>query len=106
MSGDVDAAGASANAGSTTYEARVGPAYSYPDSVRVKLDGTDITALLLGQLGWSQLGDGTNSHTFVTSGTGGIDLIKLGLTLEVGSHSIQILVAGGGGKVLYNLYVE
>lgn len=93
--------------GSTPYQARDGkPALSYPDAVHVKVDGNDITALILTKLGWTQLGDGSGNHAFVTSGTGAIDLVQLGVPLLVGPHTVEIRVNQGGGKVLYNLYVE
>lgn len=93
--------------GSTPYQARDGkPAYSFIDSMQVKLDGSDITALILRQLGWTSLGDGTATHAFVMSGTGGLDLVQLGLPLGVGPHELEFRLINGGGKVLYNLYVE
>jgi hypothetical protein len=108
MTGRVASAGNTAPAlGNTPYQARDGqPAYSFPDDVHVKLDGTDITALINARLGWTRLGDGTGGHPLVTSGTGSIDLIQLGLPLAVGPHRLELRVNSGGGKVLYNLYVE
>jgi hypothetical protein len=100
-------AGNTAPSGSTPYQARDGqPAYSYPDHVHIKLDGTDITARILASLGWTELGNGKQNHQLVTSGTGSIDLIQLGLPLAVGPHKLELLVQSGGGKLLYNLYVE
>ncbi len=93
--------------GSTLYQARDGqPAYSYFSNLQVKLDGTDITGLIKTRLGWAQLGDGTATHQLVTSGTGAIDLVQLGLPLGVGPHRLELRLNSGGGKVLYNLYVE
>jgi hypothetical protein len=107
LTGDVALAGNTAPAtGSTPYQARGGPAHSYPAAVRVRLDGTDITGLILAKLGWSALGDGTGTHLFVTGGTGGVDLLQLGLPVGVGGHQLDIRVPSGGGKILYNLYVE
>jgi hypothetical protein len=107
LTGSADLAGNSAPAtGATPYQARGGPAYSYPDNLRVKLDGTDITGLITGKLGWGKLGDGTAAHPLATNGTGAVDLLQLGLSLSVGPHLIELRVPSGGGKVLYNLYVE
>jgi hypothetical protein len=92
--------------GGTPYQARGGPAYSYPSGLRVKLDGTDITGLITAKLGWAQLGDGTPTHPLATNGTGSIDLIELGLPVAVGPHLLEFRVPSGGGKVFYNLYVE
>jgi hypothetical protein len=115
VSGGIADAGNSAGAvGSLPYQARDGePAYGYFDGLRLKLDGTDITGLVTAQLGWASLGDGTAGHPIVTSGTGSIDLIRLGLSLGVGSHKLEMFLnpaatpsANSGGKVLYNLFVQ
>ena len=92
--------------GATPYQARSGPAYSYPENIRVKLDGTDIMGLILGKLMWTAIGDGTAGHPLATNGTGAIDLLQLGLAVGVGPHLLEFRVPSGGGKVLYNLYVE
>ena len=115
VSGGIADAGNTAPAiGSLQYQARDGdPAYGYFDSLRLKLDGTDITGLVTAQLGWTSLGDGTASHPIVTSGTGSVDLVRLGLSLGVGSHTLEMSLnpaatpsANSGGKVLYNLFVQ
>ena len=107
LSGNVAAAGNTAPlTGNTPYAARGGPAYSYADDMHVKLDGTDITGLIRAKLGWAKLGDGTATHALVLSGTGAVDLVQLGLPLIVGPHEIELRVNSGGGKVLFNLYVE
>jgi hypothetical protein len=107
-SGSVSLGGNTApTTGSTLYQARDGqPAYSYFSNLQVKLDGTDVTGLIKTRLGWAQLGDGTATHQLVTSGTGAIDLVQLGLPLGVGPHRLELRLNSGGGKVLYNLYVE
>lgn len=107
VSTNTDAAGNTAPAtGNTPYQARGGSAYSFPSTLQVKLDGNDITGWIKGQLGWSSLGDGTATHPLITSGTGALDLIKSGHALGVGPHQIELRLNSGGGKVLYNLYVE
>jgi hypothetical protein len=104
--GKTDAAGNTAPPASTPYQARGGPAYDYLDDLRIKFDGTDITGLVTAKLGWSKIGDGTNTHALVLNGTGGIDLLQLGLSIGPGAHELDLRVPSGGGKVLYNLYVE
>jgi hypothetical protein len=112
--GIADAGNTAPAAGSLPYQARDGdPAYGYFTGLRLKLDGTDITGLVTAQLGWTRLGDGTAGHPLVTSGTGSIDLVRLGLSLEVGSHTLEMFLnaaaapsANTGGKVLYNLFVQ
>jgi len=107
LTGSTDNAGNTAPlTGATPFTARGGSAYSYPDDIRVKLDGTDITGLITGKLGWSTIGDGSSVHPLMTNGTGAIDLLQLGLSVGVGPHLLEFRVSAGGGKVLYNLYVE
>ncbi len=106
LTGRTDLAGQTAPAAATPYQPRGGPAYGYPDGLRVKLDTKDITPGITGKLGWAKLGDGTGTHALVTAGTGGIDLIELAQGLAVGGHTLEFRVPSGGGKVLYNLYVE
>ncbi|MFF0739580.1 hypothetical protein ACFYVL_04185 [Streptomyces sp. NPDC004111] len=95
------------------HRARSGPRHSYVSDLRVRLDGTDITGALLARLPreWQdRLGDGLGTHPLVTDGTDGIDLVEiadvLGTPLETGPHTVELAVGEGGGKVLYNLYVE
>jgi hypothetical protein len=110
--GIADAGNTVSSVGSLPFQARDGdPAYGYFDTLRIKLDGTDITGLVTAQLGWTSLGDGTAGHPLVTSGTGSIDLVRLGLSLGVGTHTLELFLqtvpgTSNGGKVLYNLFVE
>jgi hypothetical protein len=106
LTGSTDAAGNTAPPTATPNAARGGPAYSFLDDLRVKLDGVDITGLITGKLGWAKLGDGTAVHALATNGTGALDLLQLGLAVGPGPHLLEFRVAAGGGKVLYNLYVE
>jgi hypothetical protein len=67
--------------------------------------------MVLAQLGWASLGDGTAGHPMVTSGTGSIDLVRLGaVSFGVGSHKLEMFLnptaKPSGGKVLYNLFVQ
>jgi hypothetical protein len=109
--GIADAGNTAPAVGSLPYQARDGaPAYGYFDSLQIKFDGTDITGLVTAQLGWTSLGDGTATHAMVTSGTGSIDLIRLGLPVGVGGHKLEMFLdpaaTPSGGKVLYNLFVQ
>ena len=107
LSGTDVVAGNTAPSASTPYQARDGkPALGFPDSLHVKVDGTDYTQAILVALGWTRLGDGTGGHALVKSGTGAIDLMQLGIPMGIGPHRIDLRVNQGGGKVLYNLYVE
>jgi hypothetical protein len=104
--GATDSSGAAARAEGLPYLANAGPALTYVDDLRVKLDGVDITAQINASLGWPKLGDGTSGSLLVTNGTGSIDLIQLGLPMEEGPHSLEFLVFAGGGRIIYNLYIE
>jgi hypothetical protein len=104
-------------AGSPTYNVRGGAAYEWPTDMQVALDGTDVTKsildLLKDRVGWGsppQLGNGTGSHPFVTEGTGEINLLRIAKSQNIDmsrdQHILTFSVNGGGGKVIYNLYIE
>ena len=111
---DHDVTASSADAGVTNIDARTGTARTYVDALQVSFDGTNITTQILAQLealnpgNWAELGDGGSSHEFVKNGTGAIDLRQIdGVDLSPGtSHTLVFAVAGGGGQVHYNLYVN
>lgn len=96
--------------GSPDYEAGSDAAYGYLDHLNVLLDGVDVTAEILTQIGWTELGNATEAHKLNHEGTGGIDLLAaaraVGKSIEDTRHTLEFKVAGGGGQVLYNLYVE
>jgi hypothetical protein len=57
--------------------------------------------------GKDALGDGTGTHALVEKGTGPIALNLLANeTFPEGAYYIDLVVASGGGRILYNLYVE
>lgn len=91
------------------YAGHGGDALTYLNDLQVSLDGQDITGALLSLLpGWGTLGNGLASHQInAADGTGGIDLIQLtSRTLDVGPHTLLFSVGSGGGKLVYNLYIE
>lgn len=101
----------SAGSGSTPDHAHDIPSDSttpktYPDQLKVYIDGVDKTANILALLsGWTKLGDGTNTHVFVTAGTGELDITSL---LAGGTmHEIMVTepIAAAGGRVLLHLEV-
>lgn len=105
VEGDTDDTGAGGDT------ARAGPRLRYFNNLRVFYDDTDITDLILAQLGgaWVTLGNGTATHALAQEGTGAIDLIRLGVPLAVGKHKFEFKLDGpdaGGGQVQYNLYVS
>jgi len=85
---------------------------TYLNRLKVLLNDHEITSAVLAQLGgtiagWGELGDGTENHPLVTTGTGAIDLLRLDLTLVEGEHTLEFKVDNAsGGKIRYNLYVD
>lgn len=102
--------------GVTDVSARAGvgtKALTHFNGLRVFFDGgLEITGDILAQLqainqtAWDKLGDGNQTHEFVQSGTGRIDLRQLGLDLSPGMHWLTFAVDAGGGQLHYNLYVS
>ena len=78
---------------------------AYPDSLKVYINDVDKTADILTKSGLDKLGDGTGTHTFVTAGTGELDISDL--ITSNGIHEIKITepTAGKGGRVLLHLEV-
>lgn len=89
--------GATANAGVT--------AKSYPDRLRVYINGVDKTSVILSRCSLGSLGDGTASHAFVTSGTNEMNVSDL--ISPSGMHEIKITepYSGKGGRVLVHVEV-
>lgn len=100
--------------GSPTYgDAAAGAAYGYFGDLNVELDGADITQNVLAVMPQDfsgVLGDTTAAHPLVTRGTPGIELTTIaravGKVLDGSTpHVLTFRLAGGGGKLLYNLFV-
>jgi hypothetical protein len=83
-----------------------GSSFSYVADLRILLDKKDYTATILDRLEWTQLGNGTANHPIVQDGTGPIQLELLGMDLNEREHCLELKVTSGGGRILYNLYVE
>lgn len=107
--------GQALHTGVTNRLARIGkPALEFIGAMKVELDGTDITPLILAHLEglapghWAKLGDGTVSHALATGkGTGGVELKQLGIEFPLGAHKLVFSVPpDAGGQLHYNLYVE
>ena len=100
------------------YKARSGQvekALTYVDNLQVFIGLENKTPDILGQLRdaqqgitWDKLGNGTAGHVLAVEGTRAIRLDFLpGVTFSEGrEYFIDLRVASGGGRILYNLYVE
>ena len=56
---------------------------------------------------WDKLGDGKSNHVLALEGTGAIRLDFLpDVTFTDREYVIDLRVASGGGRILYNLYIE
>jgi hypothetical protein len=77
-------------------------AKTYPNALKVYVDGVDKTTQILAKAGMAALGDGTSSHVFVTTGTGEMDITDL-ITSD-GFHEIKITEPqNDGGRILLHL---
>ncbi len=81
-------------------------AKTYPDQLKVYIDGVDKTSAILALLsGWTGLGNGNSTHVFVTTGTGEMDITSM---LGAGTmHEIKITEpqSSKGGRVLIHCEV-
>lgn len=107
--------------------ARVGEVMTYVRDLQIKIDGVNQTEAIKRQVlnndsastpaDWAMLGNGKDTHAFVTRGSGPIRLDFLpDMIFGEGEHVIEFSVAGSvdsagqlipsGGRIHYNLYVE
>ena len=86
ITGSTAAGGSDAITGSTANSGVT--AKTYPNALKVYVDGTDKTAQILAKAGMAALGDGTAGHAFVTTGTGEMDITDL-ITSD-GFHTLKI----------------
>jgi hypothetical protein len=100
IAGSVAAGGGDDITGST---ANTGvAAKTYPNALKVYIDGVDKTSQILAKCGLGALGDGTSSHAFVTTGTGEMDITDL-ITSD-GFHEIKVTEPqNAGGRCLLHL---
>jgi hypothetical protein len=101
------------------FSARGDAPFNYVDDIQVSI-GPDVNRLvnyrndILNQLRaaqptetWDKLGNGGGGHALAVKGTGEIKLDFLpNIAFTEGEYVIQLSVNSGGGRVLYNLYVE
>jgi hypothetical protein len=81
---------------------------NHTDDILNQLDNAQPTVGWLDVNGQGSLGDGKESHALAKNGTGEIrlDLLSPDLSFPPGDYYIQLDVGNGGGRILYNLYVE
>ena len=91
-----------------TINARAGSSHAYVNGLRILIDGNEVTAEVQNRLGLTSLGDGTSGHRMAQTLLPPVEiqLDTLGVDLTEGYHTIEFKVNSGGGKVVYNLYVE
>ena len=78
---------------------------TYPDQLKVYIDGTDRTAALLALCGLDKFGDGTDTHAFVVSGSGEMDITSY--VSATSYHDVKITepISAKGSRVLLCLEV-
>lgn len=78
-------------------------AKTFPNQLKVYIDGVNRTSIILTRAGLDKLGDGTGTHAFVSNGTGEIDITDL--VSGSGFHEIKITepISGAGGTVFIHL---
>ena len=92
--------------------ARSGLAYTFFADLRILLDNIDISEQVRTQVqarstdDWTHLGDGSQVHPLVVTGTGEVDLLQITSDLGPREHTLRFVPTSGGGAVHYNLYVE
>ena len=78
----------------------------YAKALAVAIDGTSITADILTATGWAEIGNGTGTHAFHTTGTPEIDTVPL-IAYGAGLHVLEISegVLDRGCRVMIHIEV-
>ena len=91
---------------------------TYVADLQVIIDGKNVSTAVVEQLkdidqnwqsnGQDRLGNGSANHPLADKGSGPIklDFLSTELSFLEGEHWIELSVKSGGGRILYNLYVE
>jgi hypothetical protein len=77
---------------------------SYPNQLKIYVDGVDKTASFLSLSGLPALGDGSGSHVFVTTGSGEVDVSSWFASAKIYEIKITEPITYCGGRAL--LHVE
>lgn len=91
-----------------------GSQLSFVDNLQIAVNGHNVTAAVLAYLNaqgtaqqWDKFGDGTGGHPLAQFGTGAVQLEFIpSIVFNEDENSIELSVQGGGGRIIYNLYVE
>jgi len=78
---------------------------TYPDQLKVYINGVDKTTEILALTALTQFGDGTGSHAFVTTGSGEMDISSLFAAAQIHELKITEPTSAKGGRVLLHLEV-
>jgi len=92
---DVTISGSTANTG--------GSPKTYPDSLKVYLDGVDKTSSFLTKSGLDKLGNGLSSHAFVTTGSGEVEISDWITSNKIWELKITEPISGKGGRCLAHI---
>ena len=76
---------------------------TYPNQLKVYINGVDKTADVLALTGLTQFGDGTSGHAFVTTGSGEMDISALVSASQFHEIKITAPISGNGGRCLLHL---
>jgi len=93
----VTIAGDTANAGVTPK--------TYPDNLKVYINGVDKTTEVLALTALTEFGDGSAGHAFVTTGSGEMDISSLIVAAQIHEIKITEPTAAKGGRCLLHLEV-
>jgi len=93
----VTIAGNTANAGVTPK--------TYPDELKVYINGIDKTAEVLALTALTEFGDGTAGHAFVTTGSGEMDISSLIVAAQIHEIKVTEPTSEKGGRCLLHLEV-
>lgn len=78
---------------------------TYPNQLKIYVDGVDKTASFLSLSGLSALGDGSGSHVFVTIGSGEVDVSSWFATSKIYEIKLTEPISGAGGRALLHLEI-
>jgi hypothetical protein len=77
----------------------------WPYHLTVQIDGTNVTSSILTATGWSYIGDNTDTHAFVTAGTGEMNA-SAWKTYTAGYHTLEIITPDTGYGCSFQVHIE